>query len=524
MDANIQPTCGHLEIASRAYASWLRRHGGCEVQDWLDAEAEIRSLYDLMTHAQTLDQLTKTGAAIFGNQLTNCQIRGAGLLAERIQAELRLNTEHTVTRTLAKSTDFCEAASPILQAICGSQSWDVGVIWVQDQDLTPLQFAGIWNSPAIEIAEFEKECRGASIPLSDGFPGGKWAQGVVVWIPDLTGHANHPRTSVVTLCELKGAVGYPIWNGMQFLGVMEFFSRSGIQPDKHVLEMMQNIGLQISQFIERKKDHSSFLLQQQEGRIAREIQQRLLPKRMPELVGFAASGRAVPASAVGGDCFDFITLPGDDGDDLGIVLADASGHGIGAALVVAETHAYLRALTLTCSNISELLSLTNRRLIDDRGTNLFVTLLFVRLDPRNRSIVYGGAGHCPGYVLDGRGLIRAVLTSHGMPLGVDSSSSFPTGACVQLQSNDLIFLYTDGVVEAGLAHGDSFGLERALQVVRQHQSASPDEILADLFEAVIAFSRGQLHDDLTAVIIKVEESPALPTATGLGRDLQDSNI
>lgn len=503
MNTVIEPTNGQGEIAARAYKNWLQRRDQGEVQDWLIAEADLRRLHDSTKQAAKLEQAG--GARLeanLGRQLANSQLKVACLLAERIQAELRRNAEHSVNRTLAESTEFIDAAPPILQAICESLAWDVGVIWLVDPGAAALRCAGVWHTRTTGIAEFEEACRQTSFPAGVGFPGRIWASGSVAWIPDVTAGSNLPRASVDGR---HGAVGFPISSGVQFLGVMEFFGRQVVQPEAEVIEMMQCIGRQISQFIERTKQRSGFLLQQEECRIAREVQQRLLPKFMPTLEGFTISGMSAPASAVGGDCFDFIPLSVNGGDDLGIVVADASGHGIGAALVVAETHAYLRALTLACTDISELLVVTNRRLMDNRNTNVFVTLLLVQLDPRNRSLVHSGAGHCPGYVLDGHGVIRAVLASEGLPLGVCSKSDFPTSAPVQLQTDDLIFLYTDGIVEAGFQNGSPFGLERALDIIRTHQRETPDDILQALFKAVTAFSPGQLYDDLTAVIIKVED-------------------
>ena len=506
MNTVIEPTNGQGEIAARAYKNWLQRRDQGDIQDWLNAEADIRRLHDPTTHLNLELAAKGESETAVGRQLAESQRRIAGLLAERTQAQQRLNAEHNVNRTLAGSTEFIEAAPPILQAICESLAWDVGAVWLVDQDTAALRCAGVWHARMTEIAEFEKNCRRTTFPVGVGFPGRIWASGSVAWIPDVTVDTNFPRASVAAHDGLHGAVGFPLWNGIQFLGVMEFFSRQVVQPDADVIEMMQCIGRQISQFIERRKAHNGRLLWQEECRIARGIQQRLLPKFMPTLDRFTIGGMSVPASAVGGDCFDFIPLSVDGGDDLGVVLADASGHGIGAALVVAETHAYLRALTLACTDLSKLLVVTNRRLMDNRDTSVFVTLLLVQLDPRNRSLIYSGAGHCPGYVLDGHGLIRAILASEGLPLGVESKSEFPTSAPVQLQTDDLIFLYTDGIVEAGFQNGSPFGLERALDIIRTHQRETPHDILQELFKAVTAFSPGQLYDDLTAVIIKVEDA------------------
>jgi sigma-B regulation protein RsbU (phosphoserine phosphatase) len=207
---------------------------------------------------------------------------------------------------------------------------------------------------------------------------------------------------------------------------------------------------------------------------------------------------------VGGDCFDFLPLRVGGEECLGILVADASGHWIGAALLVGQARACLRALALTCADVGTLLTLGNRRLADDVVTDHFVTLFLLRLDPRTHSLLYANAGHWPGYVLDRQGRTRAVLASTGCPLGIDPAAEFPTGPTTTLEPGELLLLFTDGIIEAASADGEQFGLERTLAIVRAHQREVPDSILDALFHAVGDFCGHQPHDDITAVIVKAE--------------------
>lgn len=241
-----------------------------------------------------------------------------------------------------------------------------------------------------------------------------------------------------------------------------------------------------------------------ERRIARDIQQGLLPKQLPTLAGFEIAGRSVAANSVGGDCFDFIPWMAAGEECLGVFVGDASGHGIGAALLMVDTRAYLRALALTCTDVGKLLTLCNHRLAGDRATDQFVTLFLLRLEPSNRCLVYAGAGHWPAYVLNRWGQMRAVLASEGPPLGIDPASEFPASTRVVLEAGDLVFLFTDGIPEAFPPDGAFFGVERALTLVRQHQDEPAEAILEALFAAVQRFADHRLQDDLTAVIIKCQ--------------------
>ena len=237
--------------------------------------------------------------------------------------------------------------------------------------------------------------------------------------------------------------------------------------------------------------------------IGREIQQGLLPKNMPRLSGFEISGKSVAPNIVGGDCFDFIPLPQAGRDCMGVLVADASGHGIGAALLAVETRAYLRGAALTVTDVGLLIDLTNQCLSTDPTSCHFVTAFLMSLDLSTRSLDYASAGHLPGYVLDAQGQARVILPSTGIPLGIDPVRKYPT-ATVSLEPGDLVLLITDGITEAASPDGELFGIERTLSLVRQHQQQTPDEILTALFKAVGDFSNTNCVDDLTAVIIKVE--------------------
>jgi serine phosphatase RsbU (regulator of sigma subunit)/putative methionine-R-sulfoxide reductase with GAF domain len=296
----------------------------------------------------------------------------------------------------------------------------------------------------------------------------------------------------------------PIAYDERRLGLLSLYVREGHTPLPVEERFLRAVADILAGMIERRQAEGELRRQEHERHIAHRIQQGLLPKAMPRYDGFSIGGKSWPAHQVGGDCFDFIRLFRADQGCLGVVVADASGHGIGAALLMAETRAYLRALALTCGDAATLLALTNRRLASDLVTDHFVTLFLLVLDPRARSVQHSSAGHCPGYVLDDQGSIKAVLASTGSPLGIDPANEFPAGPPVALEPGDLLFLYTDGIVEAASPKGELFGVERALGVVHAHRHETPDEILGVLFDAVSDFCAHSPHDDITAVIIKAE--------------------
>jgi phosphoserine phosphatase len=292
-------------------------------------------------------------------------------------------------------------------------------------------------------------------------------------------------------------------NGSDFLGVMEFFSLEIRQPDEELLEMMTSISSHISQFMERMKAEKALFLKEAELCVAKKIQQGLVPKVPPTLPGFDIAGTSYCALETGGDYFDFFPMLD---SCQGIVIADASGHGLGPALIVTETRAYLRALALTHNDIGRIVSLANRRLAEDVGDDYFVTLFLARLDPRTRSLHYTSAGHPTGYIFDASGSVKAFLKSTGPPLGVLLDGDFPLGPAITLQPGDLVLLLTDGVAEARAPDDTAFGIQRAIDIVRLYRQDTASQIVHKLYHAVRDFSHGHPQvDDMTAVVIKVRE-------------------
>ena len=418
------------------------------------------------------------------------------------QAERRLAAEHAVARILAESSKLSEAAPRILQAICQSLSWQVGAFWRLDAAGELLRCIEVWHASAVDISRLEQVSRQRTYAKGTGLPGAVWAAARPRWIPDVTWDPNFSRAPIAVREGLHAAVGFPIHNGSEFLGVMEFFSREIRQPDPELLQMMTSIGSHISQFIDRRKAEKSLFLKQAEIDIAQRIQQGLLAKAVPTLGGFEIAGICHPAIETGGDYFDFFPLPG---ACQGIAIADASGHGLGPALLITETRAYLRALALTNADIGRIVTLANRRLVEDLGGDNFVTLLLARLDPRTHSLEYVGCGHPSGCIFDSSGRVRALLESAGPPLGVVAESDFPIVPAITLQPGDLVLFLTDGVLEARAPDNTAFGFKRAIEVVRACRSDSAAQIANNLYDAARAFSLHEPQvDDITVVVIKLE--------------------
>jgi sigma-B regulation protein RsbU (phosphoserine phosphatase) len=187
---------------------------------------------------------------------------------------------------------------------------------------------------------------------------------------------------------------------------------------------------------------------------ARAIQQALLPKSSPYIPGFAISGRSVPARAVGGDWYDFIPFP--DGR-WGIVLADVSGKGTAAALLMSATRGMLRSLAEACCAPSEVLTRLNQLLVDDFPAGKFVTMVYAVLDPSARTLTFANAGHLHPLFIDGSGE-HFLDTERGLPLGLGCGDYSET-QIVLPEGSKLVF-YSDGITEAVNAREEEYGVAR----------------------------------------------------------------
>jgi sigma-B regulation protein RsbU (phosphoserine phosphatase) len=224
---------------------------------------------------------------------------------------------------------------------------------------------------------------------------------------------------------------------------------------------------------------------------ARSIQQALLPRSSPFIPGFRVSGLSIPAGAIGGDWYDFIPLS--DGR-WGLVLADVSGKGTAAALLMSATRGMLRSLAQTGSGPGEVLTRLNNMMVEDFPCGRFVTMVYAEFDPSTRKLRLASAGHLPPLLVEPDGH-RWIATQDGLPLGIATSKFSETE--VTLGPDSRLAIYSDGITEAALESGEEYGPERLLA-----QMQSPDVCLESLLADVRKFVNGTgLRDDATAILV-----------------------
>jgi serine phosphatase RsbU (regulator of sigma subunit) len=243
---------------------------------------------------------------------------------------------------------------------------------------------------------------------------------------------------------------------------------------------------------------------EQELRVARLIQQTLLPKSLPELEDYQIAAYYKPAREVGGDFYDFFML----GDGrLGIVVGDASGKGVPAALVMASTRSVLRTVAQRGdAEPGQVLSEANEILYEDIPPNMFVTCFYAILDPKSGRLLYANAGHDLPYRCRESGADE--LRARGMPLGLMPGMSYEEKEVI-LEAGEATLLYSDGLVEAHDPEGEMFGFPRLRALVAEHSDEKRslgDFLLEELYSFV---GEGwEQEDDITLLTLRSSAPPS----------------
>lgn len=262
---------------------------------------------------------------------------------------------------------------------------------------------------------------------------------------------------------------------------------------------------------ERKRAEEKLRANEAKLLAAAEIQAHLLPQESPRLPGFDIAGRCYPAEVAAGDDFDFLWLC--DGSLL-VVLGDVSGHGLGPAIVAADFCARLRTLSENVCELPEIAARVNAGLSQETAGEIFVTAILGRLDPKTRSLICLNAGHPKAVVLNAAGGIKARLSTGGLPFGILPEARYVADDPVELASGDIIFFYTDGLVEVRSRGKPIFGFDRTIEVVRENRQRPAAEIIEALHRSACQYAEDDKPaDDITIIIVKVLD--AAPDAAPL---------
>ncbi len=235
--------------------------------------------------------------------------------------------------------------------------------------------------------------------------------------------------------------------------------------------------------------------------IAAEILSDLLPEDPTHCPGFEVAGLSIPAETAAGDYYDFVR--GSKGQ-LGIVLGDVTGHGVGPAMVMTGARSAFRILFEDALTEAQILERLNRRLAEDLADDMFMSMIVCRLDPETRQLHYANAGQSAPLLLKASGELQT-LSATGLALGIEPEFTYQNQAPVTMESGDVMAVFSDGILEIRGPGDSMFGNEGIAEVLRAHREKSAKEILEHLYQKAKEYSQAEdLDDDITLVIVKAQ--------------------
>jgi sigma-B regulation protein RsbU (phosphoserine phosphatase) len=364
----------------------------------------------------------------------------------------------------------------------------------------------ILQQAAAASSALETFLRLHTVAPGEGLIGRVWQSGQAVWLNDFS--------DMPELAKLRGSafgsgsvMATALRYGSQDLGVLAVanspmgaaFSQGEFVVFKSIAEQsafaLYNAIIYSMANEKKRLDHDL--------EIARDIQRILLPEEAPAINGFQISGINVPARQVSGDYFDYIQV---DEDRFGVAIADVSGKGVPASLIMAICRSVLRAEAARNPSPADVLRRVNRQLYPDIKEDMFISMAYLILNHQNHAVTLARAGHDAPLLYKRQSETVTPVKPPGMVVGIDSGNVFDrltTDFAVPLERDDCLVLYTDGVTETLNAEGDEFGLERVMQSVRASAKGGAQAIVKKITEDVREFTGPTpQNDDITLIAIR----------------------
>ncbi len=352
----------------------------------------------------------------------------------------------------------------------------------------------------------ESHMRMAQQSTDEGILGACLISGKSIFIADLKSH-EAMSDALVSFDGNIAVMAAPLFHAGKDLGVL-IVAREHEQGTfgEHDFTVFRSIAEQSSFALGNSLIHleaSEKRSLENELRHAREVQRILLPQANPKINGYDIAGINIPARLISGDYYDFINL---ENDRLGIVIADVSGKGVPAGLLMVMCRSLLRAYSVGESSPTKVLASVNRQLFPDTKEDMFITLTYVILDGKNSSLTISRAGHDPALYYEKESGEITQIKSPGLAIGFDEGDLFERKTQdlqINLREGDCILLHTDGLREAINDEEDEYGIERLKNTFRQSAAKGASAILLDMQQSHRDFKgNASQKDDITLVVIE----------------------
>ncbi len=326
------------------------------------------------------------------------------------------------------------------------------------------------------------------------------------------------ETELITLKAMHAQLLLPIGLKDKLLGIFSLGPKRSEEPYSRTdVQLLRSVALQTGLALENSRlmatvahETAQRELMNREIEIAREVQERLFPQRLPAIAGIDYAGACRPALGVGGDYYDFLTLAN---GDLGIAIGDVSGKGIAAALLMASLQASLRGQAMMGQgDLARLMCNVNQLVYEATPVNRYATFFYGQYHRESHVFTYVNAGHNPPMVLrrTGNGKVHVIRLKTGGPVvGVFPNAPYQQGSLV-MEPGDLFLGFTDGISEAMNNEDEEWGEERLIPAVEANAQRSAAEMIPSLMAQADKFVSGApQHDDMTLVVMKMCEAPVV---------------
>jgi serine phosphatase RsbU (regulator of sigma subunit) len=346
-------------------------------------------------------------------------------------------------------------------------------------------------------------------PLSIGEDFLASGSGIIGWVikngrGEIVDDVKRDRRYVKARAETRSEIAAPIIRAdSQVIGVINLEADWADGYNERDLELLTMFASLAASAIDHTMLYRQVMRQrmaESELELARKVVESLLPRSFPKVEGLDIYGTTIPVRTVGGDYLDVIASVS---ERLGVLVADVSGKGLAAALIMVTFRAYIHATVINELAMRVVMTRVNRLVHEATSGDRFITTFYGLIDPEHKRLLYINAGHNPPLLLHADGTSE-LLAQGSLPLGVFEDTRF-SESIVEFRSGDTLVMYTDGVIEASNRSDEQFGLKRLEEVVRAAEAKPAVEIVRAITNAVndYSFDMDGPEDDLTALVIKV---------------------
>jgi sigma-B regulation protein RsbU (phosphoserine phosphatase) len=422
----------------------------------------------------------------------------AGERAEGLTLATKLRMLLEITRKISRSLDLEEVLAQVMDTLDQLLPYDAAGIYIIRRD--PHVSEGgtsslVFHAEAVRGYDIE-EMMELRLKRGEGLIGWVAQTGEAVVVSDVGADARYVNARKETRSEVVA----PIISNDSVIGVFDLESdllNAYTEDDKQLLMLL---ALQVAIIVEKAMLHEQLVEKKRleaQLEVARQVQLALLPERDPELDGFDISAYNFSTEEVSGDYYDFVK-PYDD--HLGLVIADVSGKGVPASLLMAFLRASLRAAIHTGYAPNVAMAKVNYLLWESIDPHQFVTCFYGMLDATNRTLAFVNAGHNPLLILNPDG--PRFVERGGLPLGLFKDTRYYE-YYLPIDSGQILVLYTDGATEAQSPEGQEYGRSRLVDAVRRCRDRRAREIIDYIYNDIFEWTGGRgSGDDVTFVIIK----------------------